>query len=97
MTAPRTPCAPFCRSPDRCACHALQAEGTNGFKDPNILANHLHGFMGNPGTDNVPCDPAPADGVACYRGDNIFADVFPGQCTEWQYDVPNEHPLGMLW
>lgn len=73
------------------------AEGTNGFKDPNILANHLHGFMGNPGTENVPCDPAPADGVACYRGDNIFADVFPGQCTEWQYDVPNEHPLGMLW
>lgn len=86
-----------CRSHCRCACHALQAEGTNGFKDPNILANHLHGFMGNPGTENVPCDPAPADGVACYRGDNIFADVFPGQCTEWQYDVPNEHPLGMLW
>ena len=53
--------------------------------------------MGNPGTENVPCDPAPADSVACYRGDNIVADVFPGQCTEWQYDVPNEHPLGMLW
>ena len=45
----------------------------------------------------MPCDPPPADGVPCYRGDNIFIDVFPGKCSEWQYDVPNNHSLGMLW
>ena len=80
--------------------HALQnngPEGSEAYHDPNIIANHLHGFNGNPGTDNVPCDPPPADGVPCYRGDNIFIDVFPGQCSEWQYDVPNNHSLGMLW
>ena len=76
----------------------LQAEGTNGFKDPNILAHHMHGFFGNPGTDNVPCDTSLVDpSLVCYRGDNVFADVFPGECKDWQYDIPLDHPVGMLW
>lgn len=52
----------------------------------------------NPGTDNVPCDSNLVDpSLICYRGDNVFADVFPGQCKDWQYDVPLDHPVGMLW
>ena len=88
--------AHFCCGPDQVM--TLQAEGTNGFKDPNILAHHMHGFFGNPGTDNVPCDSNLVDpSLICYRGDNVFADVIPGECKDWQYDIPLDHPVGMLW
>ena len=74
----------------------LQTGGISVFKDINILANHLHGFYGNPGTDNVPCDPEP-EGGPCYKGDNIFADIEPGQCNCYQYDFPTVASPGALW
>ena len=74
----------------------LQTGGISVFKDVNILANHLHGFYGNPGTDNVPCDPVP-EGGPCYRGDNIFEDMLPGQCNYYQYDFPSVASPGALW
>ena len=74
-----------------------QVGGISIFKDVNILASHLHGFYGNPGTDNVACDPMPTDGFPCYRGDNIFADMAPGQCTWYQYDFSSVGSPGVMW
>ena len=74
-----------------------QVGGINIFKDVNILASHLHGFYGNPGTDNVACGPMPTDGFPCYRGDNIFADMAPGQCTWYQYDFSSVGSPGVMW
>ncbi len=77
--------------------HALQVGGINVFKDVNILANHLHGFYGNPGTDNIACDPLPDSLSACYRGDNIFADILPESCNYYQYDIAEVASPGALW
>lgn len=67
------------------------------YKDVNILANHLHGFYGNPGTENIACDPLPDNTSNCYRGDNIFADIPPGTCNYYQYDVADVASPGALW
>jgi hypothetical protein len=67
------------------------------YREPNMLAHHLHGHYGNPGTDNVPCQPAPADGAPCFRGDNIFADIVPGACAEYQYDISPVNSPGTFW
>ena len=77
------------------ACCAVQ-DGQS-YKDPNIAAHHFHGHYGNPGTDNVPCDPPPAAGNTCYRGDNIFAEIDPGQCNEYQYDISPVTAPGTFW
>lgn len=74
----------------------LQNGGISVFKDINILANHLHGFYGSMGTDSPPCDPTP-EGAPCYRGDNIFADIEPGQCAYYQYDFSLINSPGALW
>ncbi|BDA44392.1 probable multicopper oxidase LPR1 homolog 3 at C-terminar half [Coccomyxa sp. Obi] len=71
--------------------------GGQSYKDPNILAHHFHGHYGSPGTDGTPCDPPPADGTKCFRGDNIFADINPGECIEYQYDIPAVHSPGSFW
>ena len=76
---------------------APQGEGFNYVKDPNIYANHLHGLYGNPGTDNIACDAPIESGVPCSRGDNIFQDVYPGQCADYQYDIASVHAPGNLW
>ena len=73
------------------------AQDGQSYKDPNIAAHHFHGHYGNPGTDNVPCDPPPAAGNACYRGDNIFAEIDPGQCNEYQYDISPVTAPGTFW
>lgn len=75
----------------------MQVDGNNGFKEPNILSNHFHGLYGNPGTENQPCDPLPADGSPCYRGDNIFNNIMPGTCAEYQYDIASVHSPGSYW
>ena len=67
------------------------------YKDPNVAAHHFHGHYGNPGTNNVPCDPLPPAGVSCYRGDNIFADIMPGRCNEYQYDISRVTAPGTFW
>ena len=67
------------------------------YKDPNVAAHHFHGHYGNPGTNNVPCDPLPPAGVSCYRGDNIFADIMPGRCNEYQYDISHVTAPGTFW
>ena len=72
-------------------------QGGQSYKDPNIAAHHFHGHYGNPGTNNVPCDPPPPTGVNCYRGDNIFADLPPGQCNEYQYDISPVTAPGTFW
>ncbi|KAL3147413.1 hypothetical protein ABBQ38_014479 [Trebouxia sp. C0009 RCD-2024] len=74
----------------------MTSGGISVFKDINILANHLHGFYGSMGTDSPPCDPMP-EGGPCYRGDNIFADIEPGQCAYYQYDFPRIASPGALW
>ena len=76
-----------------------QVGGISVFKDVNILANHLHGFFGNPGTDNpLACDPLPSDPSSpCYRGDNIFADIMPGSCAYYQYDFTPVSSPGAMW
>ncbi|KAK9818159.1 hypothetical protein WJX72_008005 [[Myrmecia] bisecta] len=73
--------------------------GPNGFKDTNVISHHWHGHYGNPGTSNThACDPPiSADSRACYRGDNIFSSILPGQCNEYQYDVTNNHAPGLFW
>ena len=77
---------------------ALQISGGNGFKDVNTYAQHFHGLWGNPGTNNVPCDGALHNGsLFCMRGDNVFADVAPKECGEWQYDVAPDHAPGSYW
>ena len=76
---------------------AAQVGGINIFKDVNILASHLHGFYGNPGTDNIACDPLPDSSSDCYRGDNIFADILPGSCNYYQYDFADVASPGALW
>ena len=73
-----------------------QDAGVNYKTDPNIYANHLHGTYGNPGTNNIPCDN-PTPGIPCYRGDNIFQDILPGNCQDYQYDIPTVHSTGNLW
>ena len=45
----------------------------------------------------MPCDPPAPPGVTCYRGDNIFADILPGQCNEYQYDVASDASPGTFW
>ncbi|DBA78463.1 hypothetical protein WJX79_001206 [Trebouxia sp. C0005] len=75
----------------------IDVGGINVFKDVNILANHLHGFYGNPGTDNIACDPLPDTSSECYRGDNIFADILPGSCNYYQYEIPTVASPGALW
>jgi hypothetical protein len=72
-------------------------QGGQSFKDPNILAHHLHGHYGNPGTNAEPCSPAPPAGIPCYRGDNIFVDILPGNCTEYQYDISPVNSPGTFW
>ena len=67
------------------------------YREPNILAHHLHGHYGNPGTDNVPCQPPSTDGARCFRGDNIFADISPGACVEYQYDISPVNSPGTFW
>ena len=75
-----------------------QEGGNNGFRDSNTYAQHFHGLWGNPGTNNVPCDgPLQEGSLFCVRGDNVFADVLPGDCGEWQYDVALEHAPGNYW
>ncbi|KAK9818805.1 hypothetical protein WJX74_002226 [Apatococcus lobatus] len=72
--------------------------GNNYKTDPQIYANHLHGFYGNPGTNNTVCsytDPNPD--IPCSRGDNIFQDILPGGCHDYQYDIPAVHAPGTLW
>ena len=76
---------------------ALQAEGNNGFKDSNVLSQHFHGLFGNPGTNNIACDPSAQDAAFCVRGDNIFTNILPGQCGEYQYDIALEHAPGTYW
>ena len=76
---------------------AVQEGGVNVYKDINILANHLHGFYGNPGTENVACNPLPDNSSNCYRGDNIFADIPPGSCNYYQYDFADVASPGALW
>lgn len=78
-------------------CYPVQEGGVNVYKDVNILANHLHGFYGNPGTENIACDPLPDNTSNCYRGDNIFADIPPGTCNYYQYDVADVASPGALW
>ena len=75
-----------------------QTEGTNSFRDSNTFANHFHGLYGNPGTNNVPCDPPAQNGsIFCMRGDDVFANLAPQQCGEYQYDIPAEHSPGAFW
>ncbi|EIE26107.1 hypothetical protein COCSUDRAFT_46497 [Coccomyxa subellipsoidea C-169] len=76
---------------------AFPLEGGQSFKDPNILGHHFHGHYGRPGTDGAPCSPPPADGTTCFRGDNIFADINPGECVEYEYDIPAVHSPGTFW
>jgi len=76
---------------------AVQEGGINVYKDINILANHLHGFYGNPGTENIACSPLPDNSSDCYRGDNIFADIPPGSCNYYQYDFADVASPGALW
>jgi hypothetical protein len=78
-------------------CFFITLQGAESYRDPNIAAHHLHGHYGNPGTNNDPCDPPPPPGVTCYRGDNIYADILPGQCTEYQYDVAGVMTPGTFW
>ena len=75
----------------------MQTGGISVFKDVNILANHLHGFYGNPGTDNVACSNPLPSGGPCYRGDNIFEDIMPGACNFYQYDFASLASPGALW
>ncbi|KAA6422589.1 MAG: hypothetical protein FRX49_07450 [Trebouxia sp. A1-2] len=75
----------------------LAEGGINVYKDINILANHLHGFYGNPGNENIACDPLPDNSSDCYRGDNIFADIPPGSCNYYQYDFADVTSPGALW
>ncbi len=75
----------------------LIMQGGQSFKDPNILGHHFHGHYGRPGTDGAPCNPPPADGTTCFRGDNIFADINPGNCVEYEYDIPAVHSPGTFW
>lgn len=72
-------------------------QGGQSYKDPNIAAHHFHGHYGNPGTNNIPCDPPAPAGVTCYRGDNIYADIMPGHCNEYQYDVSPVTSPGTFW
>ena len=75
----------------------MQVGGISIFKDVNILANHLHGFFGPPGTDSKDCvTPLPA-GSRCFVGDNIFEDMYPGECVYWEYDIPLIASPGALW
>lgn len=75
----------------------LDVGGISIFKDVNILANHLHGFFGPPGTDSKDCvTPLPA-GSRCFVGDNIFEDMYPGECVYWEYDIPLIASPGALW
>ncbi len=61
------------------------------------MAHHFHGHYGRPGTDGAPCNPPPADGTPCFRGDNIFANINPGNCNEYEYDIPAVHSPGIFW
>lgn len=70
---------------------------SNVYKDSNILASHLHGFYGNPGTNAAPCDPPVDPNIPCYRGDNVFADIVPGECGDYQYDFASTHSPGVFW
>ena len=73
------------------------AQGGQSFKDPNILGHHFHGHYGRPGTDGTPCDPPTTNGTTCFRGDNIFADINPGECVEYEYHIPAVHAPGTFW
>ncbi|KAK9818823.1 hypothetical protein WJX74_006953 [Apatococcus lobatus] len=92
---------PYTLEPAQTASYAIRQgpnvdSGNNYKTDPNIYANHLHGIYGNPGTDNIPCNHTDA-GIPCYRGDNIYQDVLPGACNDYQYDIPTVHAPGTLW
>jgi len=82
------------RSPTDRVCTCGQ---NNDKKDPNILASHLHGFYGNPGTNASACDPPLDPGVPCWHGDNIFHDILPGACADYQYDFTPYHSPGVFW
>lgn len=73
------------------------SDGANGLREPNIVAHHFHGLYGSPGTDDTPCNPPPEDDSSCWRGDNIFNNILPGTCSEYQYDVPLVHAPGTFW
>ena len=76
---------------------SADVQSKQSYKDPNIAAHHFHGHYGNPGTNNVPCDPPLPAGVSCYRGDNIFADIMPGHCNQYQYDISPVTAPGTFW
>ena len=44
-----------------------------------------------------PCDPPVDPDVPCYRGDNIFANIYPGACGDYQYDFASVHSPGVFW
>ena len=77
--------------------HVGAGAQNNDKKDPNILASHLHGFYGNPGTNASACDPPLDPGIPCWRGDNIFHNILPGACADYQYDFTPYHSPGVFW
>lgn len=71
--------------------------GLDYYKDPNLYTNHLHGYFGNPGTNVAPCNKTHESDAFCVGGDNIFIDIYPGQCGEYRMPIAPISSPGVYW